>query len=121
MRGHCQDRSEATYAHGPRQVLAGLLEFVWPGSRLVLDRGYSGMRTACIPRDIFVTMPPFRHRLKKGQKAAERVQLSSDSCRRGKGFVGYGRCCHLMTALVNGLSLTLYKCKWRLNDSTAHG
>ena len=29
-------------------VLAGLLEFVWPGSRLVLDRGYSGMRAACI-------------------------------------------------------------------------
>ena len=31
-----------------QSVLAGLLEFVWPGSRLVLDRGYSGMRTACI-------------------------------------------------------------------------
>ena len=30
-------------------------------------------------------MPPFRHRLKKGQKKADRVQLSSNACRKGKG------------------------------------
>ena len=32
-----------------------------------------------------MTMPPFRHRLKKGQKKTDRVQLSSNSCRKGKG------------------------------------
>eukprot|EP01052_Picozoa_sp_SAG31_P028744 SAG31_NODE_2799_length_5080_cov_2.022485_4_plen_532_part_00 len=75
---------------GPRQspklsdtqqcVLGGLLEFMWPGSRLVLDRGYKGMHFAARRRLVRVTMPAFRIRRKK--KTDRRTQLGKEAMRK---------------------------------------
>eukprot|EP01050_Picozoa_sp_SAG11_P017019 SAG11_NODE_2396_length_3406_cov_2.071666_4_plen_480_part_00 len=63
-------------------VLAGLLEFVWLGSRLLLDRGYKGMHFAARRKKIKVTMPFFRIRKKK--KSDARKHLGREACRGSK-------------------------------------
>ena len=63
-------------------VLAGLLEFVWPGSRLLLDRGYKGMHFPARKKGVRVTMPFFRIRKKK--KKDQRQQLGREATKMSK-------------------------------------
>ena len=63
-------------------VLAGLLEFLWPESRLLLDRGYKGMHWPARRKKVKVTMPFFRIRKKK--KRDKRKQLGREAMRPSK-------------------------------------
>ena len=69
-------------------VLANLLEFLHPGGRLWLDRGYEGMRGAGMEKDIRVTMPLFRHRLAPGQKEEDRIPFAREEALNSMDVAG---------------------------------